>query len=110
MGIAYLEFSQTNGAIYKLMFSDTLISENRTPSLQQASDAAFGILLEMLKYCQQQGVINQEPEELQGMFVWSTIHGLSSILLDTNDQKVADKQEKVTSTLEMVLRGLGADV
>ena len=110
MGIAYLEFSQANGAIYKLMFSDPLISENRTPSLQQASDVVFGALLEMLKYCQQQGAINRQPEELQGMFVWSTIHGLSSILLDTNDQKIADKQQKVDSTLEMLLRGLGADV
>lgn len=110
MGIAYLEFSQANGAIYKLMFNDPLISENKTPSLQQASDATFGVLLEMLKYCQQQGVINRQSEELQAMFVWSSIHGLSSILLDTNDQKVANKQQKVASTLEMVLRGLGASI
>ena len=110
MGTAYLEFSQANGAIYKLMFSDPLISESKPPSLQQAGEAAFGVLLEMLKYCQQQGVINRQPVELQGMFVWSTIHGLSSILLDRNDQKIADKQQKVTFTLEMISRGLGADV
>ncbi|NOR51433.1 MAG: TetR family transcriptional regulator [Gammaproteobacteria bacterium] len=111
MGLAYLQFAQENGAIYKMMFSDPLISENKTESLQLAGDNAFGVLLQLLGDCQQQGAINNEPLELQGMFVWSTMHGLSSLLLDIHIHclPIEDQQQMVESTLEMIQRGLGAE-
>ncbi len=81
MGQAYVQFALDNSACYQLMFHQTGILNNAHPSLREAADLAFGELLSILERCQKAGVVKREDVQAQAIFVWSSMHGLSSLLL-----------------------------
>lgn len=108
MGQIYLQFAVDNSQLYKLMFSEPSIADGKIDSLKEASDLSFAILISGLERCQAAGLINRDPLELQGMFVWSSLHGLASILIDIPCLPVEDLHEMTRSSLTMIRRGIGA--
>lgn len=108
MGEVYLSFAVENSELYKLMFSEPTIADGKTESLKEAADLSFAVLIDGLASCQEAGLINKDPLELQGMFVWSSLHGLASILIDIQCLPVEDLQEMIHSSLIMIRRGIGA--
>lgn len=80
MGQAYIRFAVENAAYYRLMFSDSAVQKN--DELQQASDNAFYELVAMLEVLQKNKLIICDDLKMQASFIWSLIHGLSSLIID----------------------------
>lgn len=108
MGQIYLQFAVENSQHYKLMFNEPAIADAKAESFKEAADLSFAVLIAGLERCQTAALINKDPLELQGMFVWSSLHGLASILIDIPCLPVEDLQEMTNSSLIMIRRGIGA--
>jgi AcrR family transcriptional regulator len=82
LGRAYVGFALENPALYRLMFGPKLTSEERPPFLHQAADQAFAPLLATVELCQKQGCLMELPAQAIASVLWSTMHGISSLLID----------------------------
>lgn len=74
----YLHFAETRPLAYRLMFNTPLPATDDHPEMLEEASAAFGLLHKVLG---QMGCPSGGPEaKLDALFLWSTIHGLASIL------------------------------
>lgn len=79
---AYLEFATRNSARYRQMFSREVVCEPGVPELREAAWKAFSEFMDVIETCQKEGVFKQnDPVELANV-AWSTMHGLSLLLID----------------------------
>ncbi len=82
MGLLYLDYAQSHPLKYRLMFNTPLPDPRQHPRMMRNAHHAFSILRNRL-----QGMPLRQTEppsaktaDLDAMFIWSTLHGLSSIL------------------------------
>ena len=74
----YLHFAETRPLAYRLMFNTPLPTPTDHPEMLEEASAAFALLHKVLG---QMGCPSGEAEaKLDALFLWSTIHGLASIL------------------------------
>lgn len=81
-GRAYVGFALDNPGLYRLMFGDEVIGEDRPPAMVEATDRAFGYLLAAFERGQKQGRIKPGNAFAMASVMWSIMHGLSSLLID----------------------------
>jgi AcrR family transcriptional regulator len=107
-GVAYVVFAGENPEIYRLMFGGLLSDRDLYPALRTATEAAFGVLLELLGAGGETaaaGAVN--PVALA---TWSTVHGLASLLIEgllageTSSIPVEEIARQVTTVLGRGLR------
>ncbi len=82
MGKAYLMFARENPELYKLMFGASMPNPNEYQELEKACDECFGYLERTITYCQHHGIMKGKPVDAFAMLVWSSIHGLSMLLIE----------------------------
>jgi AcrR family transcriptional regulator len=108
MGYAYIQFALEHPSYYKLMFNEPLLTENRSAELEAASDASFNQLLDILRQCQQAGVLQHDDIELQAIFIWSSLHGFCSLVLEGHLPLEERQQEDVFLYIKKtLLQGIG---
>lgn len=80
----YLDFAQSNPEIYNLMFGQSVWKAGLpTDQLKTQAYASFRNYVERVVQWQQQGVIPSQVDPLRFAQVsWSTLHGLSRLLID----------------------------
>ena len=80
----YLQFAVRNAEYYDLMFGSHLWkSEQITEALHKEAHGAFRFYLEQAKQWQAQGFVNPGLDPLRyAQVTWSTLHGLSRLLID----------------------------
>ncbi len=93
VGIAYVEFAVSNSVHYQIMFGNEIREKNRTPELVKAAGTAFNELLCAVKVCQNEKRIKQLNPFIIANTLWSTTHGISSLLIDGQVQAVNAFQE-----------------
>ncbi len=84
MGQAYIKFAMENAAYYRLMFGDTVIQDNE--KLRAACDDAFRELLMIIELLQEVKAICCDDPKNQAIYIWSLMHGLSSLVIDNKLQ------------------------
>ncbi len=88
VGAAYVRFALDNPAAFRLMFRPELWESTVTgdtehyAALEAAGQAAFLVLLDGIRTCQAEGSIPPADPQLIALTAWSTVHGLSTLLLD----------------------------
>ena len=107
MGYAYIQFALQHPSYYKLMFNEPLLTENRSAELKAASDASFNQLLDILRQCQQADVLKNDDIELQAIFIWSSLHGFCSLLLEGHLPLEQQQQDMFLYIKETLLQGIG---
>jgi len=82
MGRAYLEYANKRPVSYRLMFGTPLPEPARNPEMIRSAQHAFSLLKACLVRMRQAEGRPVEPEgvELDALFVWATMHGLSGIV------------------------------
>ena len=107
-GLGYLEFSRTNPALFRLMFSSNKPDYNH-PELDRAASAAFAHLVSGIEAAE--GINPQVSREGQRRLaaIWSTVHGLSDLMLGGHltfltGQSEADMERDLAAILEMTFR------
>ena len=106
MVMTYFNFALENPDRYRLLFREPLVGDNQTTELAESRTRSFEELLLMLEECQAAGVIRQDALERQAQFVWSTMHGMSSLLVDKHLQLGEEEGNCLTFLCDSILRGL----
>jgi len=78
MGKAYLEYAHRHPLHYRLMFETPLPNPQDHPEMMRLSKHAFSLLKDAIARLPNRQ--SQGPVELEALFVWSVMHGLSGIL------------------------------
>ena len=80
----YLDFALDNAEYYDLMFGSHLWKTGEiTDSLRNEAYGSFRLYLEQVREWQHQGLVNPELDVLRYSQVsWSTLHGMSRLLID----------------------------
>lgn len=79
---AYVGFAREQPAYFQLMFRPELSRSEKTPDLRTAGDAAFDLLVEVVRECQLAGMApGGDPRPVAAM-VWALGHGLAALWLD----------------------------
>jgi AcrR family transcriptional regulator len=110
---AYVRFGVERPSHYRLMFGPELAERERHPALQQASDAAFGILVTLLERGQAAHEVRPGSVRDQALAAWSLVHGLTTLLIDRRlsflgvSTSEAERQARRAGTA--LFEGLGAD-
>lgn len=78
LGLAYLNYAAKNPLEYRLMFMTTWPETARTVGLSKDARASFDILCSRLAGIKDYSSPQQRDKD--AMFVWSTIHGIASVL------------------------------
>jgi len=96
MAMAYVDFAVNNPSYYRLMFGRENLIKSPTPELQANGQAAFNVFFNVIQevtrdWQQRNTSINGESISLTYVFsltnvLWSTVHGLSMLLIDRQFQ------------------------
>lgn len=101
MGYAYLQYAAENPLQYRLMFGTPLPNPAQHPLMIEKAQVAFALL---------RAVIAQMPlpndPDLNALFVWSTMHGLASIVQMQMFQKLSVSEHTLAEMVGHVLAGI----
>ncbi len=90
MGVAYLHFAFTHAAEFRFMFKRELCAAPGQPDpLEVAGQAARAVLVSAVENAQASQTIRAGDPQAIVLTIWSAIHGLSGILLETPSGKNA---------------------
>jgi len=79
---AYVQFALNNTDTFKIMFSGVLEKEKDYPSFMEASRKTFDRVVEIVRSCQEAGVLRLSPPEIMAVSVWGQVHGIISLALE----------------------------
>ena len=110
-GQAYIEFAFHNPDAMRVMFGQgSLGGLDSFKGLKEASDEALGYLVDVVEFCQLEGLAKEEHPLPLALAFWSVLHGLSMLSIDrfVRDHLEEDSHSRSLSqnTLEIFLKGL----
>jgi AcrR family transcriptional regulator len=79
---AYVQFAMNNMDTFKIMFSGILEKEKDYPAFVEISRKTFERVVDIVRACQNAGVLRPAPPELMAVSVWGQIHGVISLALE----------------------------
>jgi len=106
MAQAYLQFATQNPLKYRLMFGSTLPQPDQYTDMVEQAQGAFHTLRDAVAR------MGHENSDADALYIWSTMHGLSSILsMHVYDRLPVAEQALETIIEHVIMRiGTGIDV
>ena len=106
VGIGYVIFATSHPSHFRVMFGRDMADRSAFPTLRQVASDTLAMVVDAIADCQCAGLVrSEEPAAHLALAAWSSVHGLSALLLDgVLDRPVADVAEMVTRDLFL---GLG---
>ena len=82
MGRAYVRFAAEHRSHYRVMFGGFIESCAKDAAFIEEAKGAFQVLVDALVEQQQLGLIRKDDPILQARWIWSTVHGISMLVID----------------------------
>ena len=79
---AYVQFAMNNTDTFNIMFSDVLEKEKEYPAFVENSRKTFERVVDVVRACQEAGILRSAPAELMAVSVWGQLHGIISLILE----------------------------
>jgi AcrR family transcriptional regulator len=79
---AYVRFAIERSTLYSLMFGFELTDAAPVPELTETAERAFMIISDIIRKCQEDGVFKGDDPTEYANVTWSSLHGLSMLLID----------------------------
>src|SRR5712691_13071776 len=107
VGIGYVTFATSHPSHFRVMFGRDMADRSAFPALRQVASDTLAMVVDAMADGQRAGLVrSEEPAADLAVTAWSTVHGLSALLVDgVLDGSAADVAEMVTRDLFL---GLGA--
>jgi len=102
MGRAYLNYAVRHPLQYRLMFGTPLPDPEEHPAMMKYAQHAFALLRDCIARMALDTI-----DELDALFVWSTIHGLASILQAQAVDKLELTHREMDSAINHALSRIG---
>ncbi|MCW5625462.1 MAG: TetR/AcrR family transcriptional regulator, partial [Burkholderiales bacterium] len=107
LGEAYLRFALDNPLEYRLMFGTPWPTSATDTALAHDARVAFRILQQVLATLYGKASIRDEAVELDALFIWSTMHGLATILQSNVMDRLDLRKKVLAQAAEHVMRRIG---
>ena len=106
VGIGYVTFATSHPSHFRVMFGRDMADRSAFPILRQVANDTLAMVVDAIADCQRAGLVrSEEPAADLALTAWSSVHGLSALLVDgVIERPVADVAEMVTRDLFL---GLG---
>lgn len=105
MGVAYLQYAAAHPLQYRLMFGSPLPEPDAYPAMMGNAQRAFSLLREAV---QRMG-LDANPD-MDALYVWSTVHGLASILQLQMFERLAVAETALEDIVAHVLARIGTGI
>jgi AcrR family transcriptional regulator len=109
IGVAYVLFAYRHPAQFRLMFRPELVGPIADDPGEEAIRGSYAVLVEAIARARAAGAIAGDPDALV-LAAWSTVHGLSAIIVDGPDSGLGQDEREVErlarSTLAVLAAGL----
>ena len=79
---AYVQFALNNTDTFNIMFSDVLEKEKDYPAFVESSRKTFERVVDVVRACQDAGILRPAPAEIMAVSVWGQLHGIVSLVLE----------------------------
>jgi AcrR family transcriptional regulator len=80
--LAYVQFAMDNTDTFKIMFSGVLEKEKEYPAFVDISRKTFERVVDIVRACQEAGILRSKQPELMAIAVWGQVHGIVSLALE----------------------------
>ena len=109
MGLAYLSFAMEHPLKYRLMFNTPLPPAHEHQEMLANAQYAFSLLKDKLEtmVLRDPGDALTESEKHDALFVWSTLHGLASLMQSGVIETLELTEGERTQGVERLMRRLG---
>ena len=106
LGRAYLEYARKHPLHYQLMFGTPLPDPAQHPEMMNKAEHAFDCLREAIEKLPDRAPA--ADVELDALYVWSTVHGLASILQTQVTQQLGVRKATIAEATAHTLGRIGA--
>lgn len=79
---AYARFAMKHTDAFKIMFSGVLEKEKEYPAFVEISHKTFERVVDIVRACQDAGILRSTSPELMAVAVWGQVHGIVSLALE----------------------------
>jgi AcrR family transcriptional regulator len=79
---AYVQFARREPAHFKLTLSGVVERAQEYPAFVEMTEKAFTLVVDLVKTCQEAGILKPGPAEQLAVSLWSTVHGFTSLVLE----------------------------
>jgi AcrR family transcriptional regulator len=106
VGIGYVTFATSHPSHFRVMFGREMADRSASPGLRRLATETFNLLVGAISDCQRAGLVRtEEPAADLALSAWSSVHGLSALLVEgVLDRPAHEVAEMVTRDLFL---GLG---
>jgi AcrR family transcriptional regulator len=112
--LAYVQFGLNNPSHYYLTFMHTQCSADDAPldaEAHQLGMKAFDYLRQAVKRAMEGRHIRQADLEVTSQSAWAGLHGVTSLIISLDGHfPFVEREQLITESLCMLLRGMGMDV
>ena len=96
----YARFAAEDKAHFKITFSGIIEKEKDYPEFVEMSQRSFSVVVDIVRACQADGILEAGPTDAVAVSVWSLVHGFVSLLLDG---QISHTVTERMSTREMLI-------
>lgn len=108
VGHAYVRFAVANPAYFRVMFGPYILDKSLHEGLFEASISTLDVVAAGIAACQEADIVRPGNARELALVAWSTVHGLSSLLLDGQiEMRSGELASRLTdSALNVLQEGL----
>jgi len=108
IGIAYVHYALAHPIHYRVMFGSYDVTASGTPTLVEASQRSYDVLLQAIRAAQSADVVRPGEPQILSMAAWSLTHGLAMLLLENcvPQQDTASTEALIASVVDVMSVGL----
>lgn len=99
LGLTYVQFVIQNPEQSRLMFSGLLCDKAKHTKTHEAGQGTFERLTRLIQLGQANGILRQEDPHLMALMIWSTVHGVSMLMIEKQFEMIDDAPEIKTAPL-----------
>jgi AcrR family transcriptional regulator len=106
VGWTYIQFAIKDPEHFKTMFSGIIEQEKDYPEFRKMAQKNFGLLVMLVKDCQEAGLLAQGPADMVAVSLWSLVHGFILLLLEGQISHTLLDRMSVRTLLILLLNGI----
>lgn len=104
VGLAYVRFARDNPSQFRVMFGSQMGDKRAYPSLLEADQAVFDLLVAAIRQSQREGDLGDGDPVAMGMVAWPMAHGLAALAVDGQMERAGFTDAQVDNLTRRMVR------